>query len=241
MRRIGFPSMLANIDLSREMLRRAMKLNLLRDKRDGNGEPGQGRPGAPSARVRARLAQAVDWLAKESGEWTDHDLASRVLIATGGAKAQTQGLAFARTLAAHGDPTLLIDTAQGSLALSSLMELPRSPGLAELCQGRARFAEVIRRDPASSCQFLASGRPRSVGGAWGEPGEADRVFRALDESYRWLLFCASLDEALGLAANIRRQFETAILIDDAELRRRHPFLSDIFSRYKLPVYRLPAD
>jgi hypothetical protein len=218
-----------------------MKLNLLRDKRDRKDEPDQGRLGAPSARVRARLAQAVDWLEKESGEWTDHDLASRVLIATGGPGAQTLGLAFARTLAVRGDPTLLIDTAQGSLALSSLMEVQRSPGLAELCQSRARFADVIRRDPLGSCQFLASGRPRSVGGAWGEPGEADRVFRALDESYRWLLFCASLDEALGLAANVRRQFEAAILIDDAELRSRHPFLSDIFSRYKFPVYRLPAD
>lgn len=181
------------------------------------------------------------WLDREGGEWTDHDLAGRVLIATGGAKALAAALAFARTLATGGTATLLIDTAQGSLALSSLMELPRSPGLAELCQGRARFTDVIRRDPSGPCQFMASGRPRAVGGAWGEPGEADRVFRALDESYRWLLFCASLDEALGLAANTKRPFEAAILIDDAELRARHPFLTDIFSRYKFPVHRLPAD
>lgn len=218
-----------------------MKLNLLRDKPAGNDAPGMTGRGGLSARLRGRLAQAASWLGKESGDWTDHDLAGRVLIATGGATPMALALALARALSANGAPTLLIDTAQGSLALSSLMELPRSPGLAELCQGRARFADVIHRDPASPCQFIASGRPRAVGGPWGQPGEADRVFRALDESYRWLLFCAHLDEALGLAANMKRPFEAAILIDDAELRARHPFLSDVFSRYKLPVHRLPAD
>lgn len=218
-----------------------MKLNLLRDKTARREEARAGKPAVLPARSRARLTQAVGWLEQEGGEWTDHDLAARIVIATGSATGQGLALALARMVAARGAPTLLVDTAQGSLALSSMMELPRSPGLAELCQGRARFADVIRRDPSSACHFLASGRPRAVGGAWGEPGEADRVFRALDESYRWLLFCASLDEALGLAANIRRPFEAAIVIDDAAMRARHPFLSDIFSRYKFPVHRFSAD
>jgi hypothetical protein len=218
-----------------------MKFNLLRDKTAKRDSARATTPAVLSARTRARLAQAVGWLEHEGGEWTDHDLAARILVATGGATAQALALALARMVAEQGAPTLLIDTAQGSLALSSMMRLPRSPGLAELCQGRTRFADVIRRDPSSDCHFLASGRPRAVGGAWGELGEADRVFRALDESYRWLLFCANLDEALGLAANIRRPFEAAIVIDDADMRARVPFLSDIFSRHKFPVHRLPAD
>jgi hypothetical protein len=213
-----------------------MKLRILRSWRNDAQPAPTG--GSATRRTHSRISRAVDWLNASCGAWEEHDLASRVLLAANGRKGLSLALALARALAARDRGTLLIDTSQGAQAISSLLELPRSPGLAELCQGTSNFTDVIRRDTGSDCQFLGSGRPRAVGGAWGAPGEADRIFRALDESYRWILVCAELDEALGLAANLKRQFSAAVLIDGPELRVRQPFLSDIFYRHKFPVHML---
>jgi hypothetical protein len=186
----------------------------------------------------AKLGRAALWLEEHcSGGRRDGDLASRVLIAGPPARPQAYALQIARRLAADGGRTLILDTSQAAASISTHLEAPRSPGLAELCRGHAGFEAVIRRDPDSGCHFLASGRPRAVGGPWGEPGAADRVFRALDDIYQWLVFCAETPEALVLAANIRCQFAAAILIDDG-LDKAQPPLEQLLSRHGFPILRI---
>jgi hypothetical protein len=128
---------------------------------------------------------------------------------------------------------VLIDTSQGALSLSPFLQLARSPGLAELCQFRASFEDVIQRDPFSQLHFLASGKPRSVGGAWGKPGAADRVFRALDASYRHVIFCAELAEALLLTNNLKRQFSAAIVVDFSDKSEER--IVSLLESYGFPV------
>ena len=187
---------------------------------------------------QAKLGRVALWLEERcAGGWRDGDLASRVLIAGPPARPQAYALPIARLLAAEGGRTLILDTSQAAASISALLERPRSPGLAELCRGHADFEAVIRRDPYSGCHFLASGRPRSVGGPWGEPGAADRVFRALDDIYQWLVFCAETPEALVLAANIRRQFAAAILIDDGH-DKSQPQFRQLLSHHSFPILRI---
>jgi hypothetical protein len=138
----------------------------------------------------------------------------RVLIAGAekSAQPQTQALILGRTLAESLSRVILIDVSQGAGALSGPLGLPRAPGFAELCQQKARFEDAIKRDPASGLHFLASGKPRNLGGEWGAPGMLDKVCRAIDESYAAALFCAEHDEALLLARGLKRPFAAGIVI-----------------------------
>lgn len=129
----------------------------------------------PSLPDGAKLDRAVLWLDEHcSGGPRDGDPASRILVVGRSARPQACALQLARLLA-DANRTLILDTSQNAATISSLLEQPRSPGLAELCRGHAEFEAVIKRDPYSACHFLAAGRPRSVGGPWGEPGRRPRI------------------------------------------------------------------
>jgi hypothetical protein len=117
-----------------------------------------------------------------------------------------------RAVAENLARVILIDVSQGADALSGPMELPRAPGFAELCQGKARFEDVIRRDPAGRLHFLGSGMPRSLTGEWGPPGMLDRVCRAIGESYAVAILCAEQPEALMLARGLKRPFAAGVIV-----------------------------
>ncbi len=193
---------------------------------------------ARDAPDRARTGQAAVWLAKIAAGWTAHDLAVRVLVSGNEAIPHGYALEISRILARQGDAVLLVDASQGRASLSSPLELPRSPGLAELCQDKTSFDAVLRRDAQTRCHFIAAGRPRTVGGPWGEPGAMDRVFRALDEIYQWIVVCAESDEGVGLAVNMKRHFAAAVIVEDRD-RRRNAHLRDMLSRQTVPVLRIP--
>lgn len=184
------------------------------------------RPGA--------LREAADWARAATAHHATPACGVRILITGGGGAFHAQAVAIARAMAATvpqhdgcfpGEPAdeegpppaqplgvVAVDASQGAMALSNILNLPRSPGLSELCQYRARFEEVIYRDERSPLHLVPSGRPRTVGGPWGDPGVADRIFRALDGSYRYVLFCAAFDEGLMLAEAMMRPFSAAIVL-----------------------------
>jgi hypothetical protein len=190
--------------------------------------------------ISGRSAEdALTWLLERCAEATDAGCL-RVLIAGAdvGVLPQTSALALARGLADTVSRVMLIDMSQGAPALSGPMELPRSPGLAELCQGTARFEDVVRRDPVSSLHFLASGKPRSLGGDAGVPGMLDKVCRAIDETYAVALFCAGHDEASSLARALKRPFGAGVVVHD----RRSPATNAAtdFASFGFPVFHLDA-
>ncbi len=180
------------------------------------------------------LREAADWAMAATAHRAALARGDRILIAGGGGVFHAQAVAIARAMAAAlpqhhdyppGEPAdeedlppapplgvVAVDASQGARALSNILRLPRSPGLSELCQYRARFEDVIHCDGRSPLHLLPSGRPRAVGGPWGDPGVADRIFRALDGSYRYVLFCAGFDEGLLLADAMIRPFSAAIVL-----------------------------
>lgn len=171
-----------------------------------------GRPG--DAQDGRRADAALRWLIEQQAAHEGAEGGCRVLVAGAekGAQPQAQALILGRALAENLSRVILIDVSQGAGALSGPLELPRAPGFAELCQQKASFEDAIKRDPASGLHFLASGKPRSLGGEWGAPGMMDRVCRAIGESYAMALFCAEHEEALMLARSLRRPFAGGVVI-----------------------------
>jgi hypothetical protein len=179
------------------------------------------------ARSKARLLRAGDggfdrqasealaWImARYSGQEKNGAAGCRVLIggADKAARPQAAALTLARAVAQDAGRVLLIDTSQGATALSGPLELPRAPGFSELCQAKAGFADVIRRDPQGTLHVLSSGKPRALAGEWGAPGMLDKICRALDESYTITLFCAEMPEAALLTRSLRRPFVAGIMV-----------------------------
>jgi hypothetical protein len=189
-----------------------------------------------------RIGHALNWLeARFAALREKANLAScRALVAGGdiGVRPQITALTLARALADTASRVILVDLSQSAGALSGPLELPRSPGLAELCQGKAGFEDVIHRDPVSKLHFLAPGKPRSLGGEWGEAGMLDKICRALDESYAFSLFCAEHEEALLLARTVRRPFAAGIVIREPRRGSAPAEQPADFASFGFPLYWL---
>lgn len=161
-----------------------------------------------------RADAAIRWLIERHAAYEGAEGGCRALVtgAEKGVPPQVHALSLGRAVAEKLTRVILIDLSQGAGALSGPLELPRAPGFAELCQQKASFEETIKRDPASGLHFLASGKPRSLGGEWGAPGMPDRVCRAIGENYALSLFCAEHDEALMLARSLKRPFTAGVAV-----------------------------
>jgi uncharacterized protein involved in exopolysaccharide biosynthesis/Mrp family chromosome partitioning ATPase len=62
-------------------------------------------------------------------------------------------------LMARGARTVVVDLAASSLAIPAVSSDPNAPGLAELMQGEASFAQIITRDRLSRVHLVSAGRP----------------------------------------------------------------------------------
>ena len=162
-----------------------------------------------------QASEALAWIVtRYAGQEKNGASGGRILIAGADKTAHPQAIALvlARAVAQDMGRVLLVDTSQGATALSGPLELPRAPGFSELCQGKAAFNEVLRRDPTGTLHFLAAGKPRVLAGEWGSPGMSDKICRALDASYNLTLFCAEMAEALLLARTLRRPFIGGVMV-----------------------------
>lgn len=204
--------------------------------------------GFRTAEADRRIGDALAWLEEQcaaaSGEAEGACCRALIAGAAPGVRPQITALTLARALADTTARVILVDASQGAGALSGPLELPRSPGLAELCQQKATFEDVIHRDPSSGLHFLAPGRPRSLGGEWGADGMLDKVCRALDETYALTLFCAEHDEAAFLAATLRRPFAAAVMVNErVRSPRGAPAAAEPadFSVFGFPLYALDQE
>jgi hypothetical protein len=80
------------------------------------------------------------------------------------------------------------------------------PGLCDLLNGTATFAEVICRDPASRLHFLRAGRDGEL-----NLHEFENVLDALAETYDFLLMIAPPLEANGIAGTLASKADFAVL------------------------------
>ena len=121
----------------------------------------------PAEPVAAPLAPAIASELPEVEQFADRMLAAgsaaRKLTILGTASGQSialTALAVAR-LMARSAKVIVVDLAAASPAISAASVDPNAPGLAELMQGRASFAQVITKDRLSRAHLVSSGRPGS--------------------------------------------------------------------------------
>src|SRR5581483_1195244 len=89
--------------------------------------------------------------------------AARKLTILGTASSQSislTALTMARRMA-RDSKVIVVDLAAASPTISAASVDPNAPGLAELMQGEASFAQVITKDRMSRAHLVSSGRPGS--------------------------------------------------------------------------------
>ena len=70
-------------------------------------------------------------------------------------------LTLARLMAREAK-VVVVDLAAASQMMSAVSVDPNAPGLAELMQGEASFAQIITKDKLSRVHLVAAGRPVST-------------------------------------------------------------------------------
>lgn len=141
----------------------------------------------------------------------------RTMLASVADPATTADIAL-RTAAAMTDAgfhTLLIDGNIDGRGLASEFELVRSPGLAELLDGTAKFPDVVRRLPDSNVHIIASGAASAEGTRGLDADQLNMILDALDEAYDQIVVVAALAPARVLFETIQGRFDLGVVIEPA--------------------------
>ncbi len=107
----------------------------------------------------------------------------------------------------------MADLACGAVSVASALALPHSPGLAELCAGRARFEDVVRIDAETPLQVIAAGDPKLIA----SPDGCERftsVFEALTQAYDGVVLHSDREALLKLTSALRFELSAAIAVMD---------------------------
>ena len=130
-------------------------------------EPVQAEAVPPAEPVAVPLAPKIASELTEVEQFADRMLAAggalRKLTILGTASSQSislSALTIAR-LMARSAKVILVDLAAASPTISTASVDPNAPGLAELMQDQASFAQVITKDRQSRAHLVSSGRPGS--------------------------------------------------------------------------------
>ncbi len=116
--------------------------------------------------------------------------------------------------------TLLLDRSESLHVISSVLGLPRTPGMKELLSGRASVEEVIKRDPESRAQFIAAGNPRLPShSSTGKVG-LEMMVDALNEVYDCVIIHADHATARGIFQQLRDYLSATVTIAETSPRGR---------------------
>jgi hypothetical protein len=125
--------------------------------------------------------------------------------------ATAEAIAIARAFVAAGEQVVLLDLAQGSISLSDILDLPRSPGLSELCTDSARFEDIIKIDAETPLHVIAAGARE-----FAASGDENKIFRAifaaLTEAYDSVVLHADRAALRKFARALRFELPVAVAV-----------------------------
>jgi hypothetical protein len=153
--------------------------------------------------------------------------ASEVIDAT------VEAISIARAFVAAGKQVVLLDLAQGSISLSDTLDLPRSPGLSEVCTGSARFEDVIKIDAETPLHVIAAGA-REFAASGDENEIFTAIFAALTETYDSVVLHADRAALRKFAPALRFELPVAVAVASSGARGAATDLSG-FSALGCPV------
>lgn len=110
---------------------------------------------------RAELAAGIDEIAQLADRLSHASGAARKVTVLGTASSEgitLTALTLARLMARHAK-IVVVDLAASSPAMTAVSADPAAPGLAELMQGHASFAQIITKDRLSRVHLVSAGRP----------------------------------------------------------------------------------
>jgi Mrp family chromosome partitioning ATPase len=126
-------------------------------------------------------------------------------------------LGLARALAANSR-VVLVDLALATPNISVMSSNPGAPGIAELVQGAASFAEVITRDRFSRTHLVAAGKVGPDTAAILASPRLAATLEALSRSYEHVVIDAGAISAAGVDAFARLAPRAVLVATDA----KHP-------------------
>ena len=110
---------------------------------------------------RAQLAAGIDEIEQLAGRLCQAGGAARKVTVLGTASSEgitLTALTLARLMARQAK-TVVVDLAASSPTMTAVSVDPAAPGLAELMQGEATFAQIITKDRLSRVHLVSAGRP----------------------------------------------------------------------------------
>jgi Mrp family chromosome partitioning ATPase len=138
----------------------------------------------------------------------------RALLVTGTsatADAATEAISIARAFVAAGAQAVLLDLAHGPRSVAAALDLPRSPGLTDLCAGRAGFDDIVGVDAETPLHVIAAGSPRFAGSG-DQQARFAPIFTALTETYDSVVLHADRAALRRLAAERRFEFPIVVAV-----------------------------
>jgi len=164
---------------------------------------------APKARDEASIRAAVAaLLAGRSGR------SPLVLfVSADGTTARDAAYAIARSIAREARCVLADLPGEGASAGEDSL-----PGLGDVVAGRARFVDVLHRDPTSRLHLLAAGGPLAPADAESEdwPRALGKCFEALQGTYEGVIACGASPVVSALAQALAAAADMIVLVADAD-------------------------
>jgi Mrp family chromosome partitioning ATPase len=146
-----------------------------------------------------------------------HGAVPRALLvsgASGTADAAAGAISIARSLVAAGAQAVLLDLAHGPRSVAAALDLPRSPGLTDLCAGRAGFEDIVGVDAETPLHVIAAGNPRFAGSG-DQQARFAPIFAALTETYDSVVLHADRAALRRLAQAPRFQLPVVVAVSAA--------------------------
>ena len=150
----------------------------------------------------------------------------RVLVTgeTAAVDPAAEAIDIAKALAAGGKQVILVDWATDGTGLAGRVGVARSPGLADLLGGAARFEDVIRREPAGQFHVLPAGAALKAAEGALDDDQLNLVLDALDEAYDAIVVGGGYDAVRGLFEAIQGRVDAGVVVGDG--RKKPAALAD---------------
>jgi polysaccharide biosynthesis transport protein len=179
-------------------------------------EPAMAADLEPAAKIRPEIATELSEIEQLAEELRGAGEGSRKVTVLGTAAGESitlTVLTLARLIAREAR-VVVVDLAASSPTIAAVSVDPHAPGLAELMQGEASFAQVITKDRLSRVQLVSAGRPGSDRSLLQSP-RLTLAIDALLRVYDHVLLDAGT--ASDLPAELLTANARAVLVPDASM------------------------
>jgi Mrp family chromosome partitioning ATPase len=142
--------------------------------------------------------------------------------------ATNEALRIARALSREQPLCVLVDLTHGAAALGVKLGIPRTPGLAELADGRVSFDDIVQVDKETPLQVIPAGQ--SIAKQETKLERLARIFEALAQVYHFMVLHADRETAFNYQPVLAGRLRAALAVlasGEGKSRRAGAALSEL--------------